>query len=39
MVPLEVFEAFSQRAEEDFGFSKGAKSQLFLAMWEAHQSN
>jgi len=38
MVPPDVFEAFSQRAGEDFGFSKGAKSQLFLAMWEAYQS-
>ena len=38
MVPPEVFEAFSQRAGEEFGFSKGAKSQLFLAMWESYQS-
>ena len=38
MVPPEVFEAFSQRAGEDFGFTKGSKSQLFLAMWEAYQS-
>jgi hypothetical protein len=38
MVPPEVFEAFSQRAGEDFGFAKGSKSQLFLAMWEAYKS-
>jgi len=38
MVPPEVFEAFSQRAGEAFGFNKGAKSQLFLAMWDAYQS-
>jgi hypothetical protein len=38
MVPPEVFEAFSARAGEEFGFSKGAKSQLFLAMWEAYRS-
>jgi hypothetical protein len=29
MVPPEVFEAFGARAGEEFGFSKGAKSQLF----------
>lgn len=39
MVPPSIFEAFSARAGEEFGFSKGAKSQLFLAMWEAYQSN
>ncbi len=38
MVPPQVFEAFSQRAGEEFGFAKGAKSQLFLAMWEEYQS-
>jgi len=39
MVPPSVFEAFSARAGEEFGFSKGGKSQLFLAMWEAYQSS
>lgn len=34
MVPPEVFEAFGQRAGEEFGFTKGCKSQLFMAMWE-----
>lgn len=38
MVPPDVFEAFSARAGEEFGFSKGAKSQLFMAMWEAYRS-
>lgn len=38
MVPPEVFEAFGARAGEEFGFSKGAKSQLFLSMWKAYQS-
>lgn len=38
MVPPEVFEAFGERAGRDFGFSKGAKSQLFLAMWDAYVS-
>lgn len=37
MVPPHVFEAFSARAGEEFGFSKGSKSQLFLAMWEAYE--
>lgn len=37
-VPQEVFEAFSARAGEEFGYSKGAKSQLFLAMWEAYKA-
>jgi len=38
MVPPHVFEAFSARAGEEFGFTKGAKSRLFLAMWEAYTS-
>ena len=38
MVPPEVFDAFSARAGETFGFSKGSKSQLFMAMWEAYSS-
>ncbi|NCC23494.1 MAG: hypothetical protein EOM26_13760 [Alphaproteobacteria bacterium] len=38
MVPPEVFDAFSQRAGQEFGFTKGSKSQLFLAMWQAYQS-
>ena len=38
MVPPEVFDAFSARAGETFGFSKGSKSQLFMAMWESYSS-
>ena len=38
MVPPEVFLAFSARAGEEFGFTKGSKSRLFLAMWKAHNS-
>ena len=38
MVPPDVFEAFSARAGEEFGFTKGAKSRLFLALWEAYSS-
>jgi len=33
MVPPEVFDAFSTKAGEQFGFNKGSKSQLFMAMW------
>jgi hypothetical protein len=35
-VPESVFEAFSQEAGQAFGFSHGAKSKLFLQMWEAY---
>lgn len=38
MVPSGVFEAFGARAGEEFGFSKGAKSKLFMKMWQAYQS-
>jgi hypothetical protein len=38
MIPPEVFDAFSAKAGETFGFSKGSKSQLFMAMWEAYNS-
>ena len=39
MVPPEVFLAFSARAGAEFGFIKGSKSRLFLAMWKAHSSH
>lgn len=38
MVSPEVFEAFGAKAGEEFGFSKGAKSKLFMKMWQAYQS-
>ena len=38
MVPPEVFLAFSARARDEFGFTKGSKSRLFLAMWKAYSS-
>lgn len=38
MVPPEIFDAFSTQAGEQFGFNKGAKSQLFLDMWDKYQS-
>lgn len=38
MIPPEVFDAFSAKAGETFGYSKGSKSQLFMAMWKAYNS-
>ena len=35
-IPPEVHAAFSARAGEEFGFTGGAKTKLFLAMWEAY---
>ena len=37
-VPQSVFEEFSERAGREFGFSHGAKKQLFLKMWEAYKA-
>ena len=33
----DVFDEFSARAHEEFGHKKGAKLELFLAMWEAYK--
>ena len=33
-----VFEEFSERAGREYGFSHGAKKQLFLKMWEAYKA-
>lgn len=38
MVPPDVFLAFSARAGQEFGFTKGAKSRLFLAMWDSYKA-
>jgi len=38
MVPPEVFLEFSARAGQEFGFTKGSKSRLFLAMWKKYSS-
>lgn len=35
-IPPEVHAAFSARAGEEFGFTGGAKTKLFLAMWDAY---
>ncbi|MBO0906291.1 hypothetical protein [Jiella sonneratiae] len=37
-VPEDVFLAFSAEAGQQFDFQHGAKSQLFLRMWEAYQN-
>ncbi|MBY6117492.1 hypothetical protein KUW09_25080 [Mameliella alba] len=37
-VPISVFEEFSERAGREFGFSHGAKKQLFLKMWQAYKA-
>lgn len=38
MIPPDIFEAFSLKAGQEFNFTKGAKSQLFLAMWKHYNS-
>lgn len=37
MTPPDVFDAFSAKAGETSGYSKGSKSQLFMAMWDRLQ--
>ena len=37
-IPVDVFEDFSERAGREFGFSHGAKKQLFLKMWKAYKA-
>lgn len=37
-VEKSIFEDFSKRAHEDFGHQKGAKLELFLAMWELYKN-
>ncbi|MCY3984726.1 MAG: hypothetical protein OXC72_00685 [Roseovarius sp.] len=37
-IPKSVFEEFSERAGREFGFSHGAKKQMFLKMWEAYKA-
>lgn len=36
-IPADVFEAFSEQAGREFGFTHGAKKQLFLRMWAAYK--
>ncbi len=37
-VPITVFEEFSEQAGREYGFSHGAKKQLFLKMWAAYKA-
>ena len=37
-VPEEILDEFSQEAGRRFGFKKGSKSDLFIAMWEEYKS-
>lgn len=37
-VPESVFMEFSERAGREFGFTHGAKKQLFLKMWKAYKA-
>ena len=37
-IPTSVFEAFSEQAGREFGFTHGAKKQLFLKMWQAYKA-
>lgn len=37
-VPVQVFEDFSETAGREFGFTHGAKKQLFLKMWEIYKA-
>lgn len=37
-IPVSTFEEFSERAGREFGFSHGAKKQLFLRVWEAYKA-
>ncbi len=37
-IPQDVHTAFSARAGEEFGFTSGSKTKLFMAMWEAYSA-
>jgi hypothetical protein len=37
-VPETVFAEFSEQAGREFGFTHGAKKQLFLRMWQAYKA-
>lgn len=36
-IPAHVFEEFSETAGREFGFTHGAKKQLFLKMWALYK--
>ena len=37
-VPADMLDEFAQAAGLRFGFKKGSKSELFLAMWDEYKS-
>ena len=37
-IPKDVFEEFSEQAGREFGFSHGAKKQMFLRIWQAYKA-
>lgn len=37
-IPKTIFEEFSEQAGREYGFSHGAKKQLFLKMWKAYKA-
>lgn len=37
-IPASVFAEFSETAGREFGFTHGAKKQLFLKMWKAYKA-
>lgn len=37
-VPADLLDEFAQAAGQRFGFKKGSKSDLFLAMWEDYKT-
>lgn len=37
-VPVSVFVEFSEQAGREFGFTHGAKKQLFLKIWKAYKA-
>ena len=37
-IPLDIFADFSECAGREFGFTHGAKKQLFLKIWERYKS-
>ena len=39
MISQEIFQEFSAKAGLQFGFEKGAKSKLFIKIWNAYQSH
>ena len=37
-IPKAIFEEFSEQAGREYGFSHGAKKQLFLKMWKDYKA-